>query len=95
MTWPNWNWESIETVGIIIGGLVLVLSYNRWIDSRRKCPANNSFVVSNGLRSSGDISVIHQEYGGVEQINPTTGLPLVGGVDIAGNPVGSSSFDKY
>jgi hypothetical protein len=94
MTWPNWNWESIETVVIIIGALVLMLSYNRWIDSRQKGPKNNSIVVSNGLGSSDGTSVAHHEYRGREHTNPTTGLPLVGGVDIAGNPVGSSSFDK-
>jgi len=44
------------------------------------------------LNSSGDDKEVELEFNSVEfdRYNPATGLPMIGGVDISGNPYGSS-----
>ncbi|EKA6272950.1 surface exclusion protein [Salmonella enterica] len=46
-----------------------------------------SQVVKSSSNSKDDIEFQHVEF---EQTNPATGLPMIGGVDISGNPYGSS-----
>lgn len=88
MTWPNWNWESIETVAIIIGGLVLLLSYNRWMKKLSTGTASHSSKPLGSQTFALDDGEIFGRSLSQDTTNLASGLPMIGGMDICGNPQG-------
>jgi hypothetical protein len=89
MTWPNWNWELIEALGIVIGVLVLFLSVNRW--SRKPgIGGRHGYPMPNTWPSSDEKTFRHGDSIYLEEINPATNLPMSFGLDLPGS---SHAFD--
>jgi hypothetical protein len=89
MTWPNWNWESVETVAMIIGGLVLVLSYNRWVARPRASEGFKSSILMPPRKYVWFPSLRDDSKDHGFGINPASGSVMLDDVDLRGNSYGT------
>jgi hypothetical protein len=78
MTWPNWNWESLENLAVIFGVIFFLFVWVRFC-------AFFGIGRPNLATRSPDSSVI-------ERLNPSTGLTMHGGTDSGGSLYGEEPF---